>query len=107
MPDIFVPVDTSAEVKQKVRTNKITISNPFNGSKSMSFRNEKITLVDNVETGRDRAPNTTRSFDDVAAEMITITDPVTSQEITISVAGVATAIEEAYVAWWYEDNPAE
>lgn len=105
MTDIFLPVDSNAEVKQKVRTNKITISTPYNGSKVMSFRNEKITLVDGNETGRDRAPNTTRNFDEVVAETITITDPVTNEEITISVAGVATAIEEAYVKWWNEDNP--
>lgn len=103
MSDIFLPVEAT-EVKQKVRTNKITISNPYQGNKVISMRNEMITLVDDVERGRKNISNTTRNFADVQTELITITDPVTSQEITISVAAVATAIEETYVKWWNEDQ---
>lgn len=106
MSDIFLPIESS-EVKQKVRTNKITISNPYNGNKVISMRNEMITLVDDIERGRKNISNTTRIFSDVATELITITDPVTSQEITLSVAAVALAIEDAYVKWWNEDQATE
>jgi hypothetical protein len=104
MSDIFIPI-TGDELKKKIRTKKITIHNPYEGEKKMVFRNEERTLIDNVSTGVKNISNTVRSFDNVITETITITDPVTQQEITMSVAGIATAIEDLYVRWWNEDNP--
>jgi len=46
-----------------------------------------------------------RKASDVALEVITFTDPVTKQEITMSVAGMATGIKALMVKWILEDNP--
>lgn len=46
-----------------------------------------------------------RRVDKVIFEQIKFTDPVTQQEITMSVAGLGVAIKSAMVAWMLEDNP--
>lgn len=105
MSNIYVETKNNVEVKEKVRTNRITINNPHLGKKTINFRNEKLTLVDDVETGKEKFPNTNRDFDAVITELITVTDPVTQQEVTVSIAGIATIVEAAFIKWWNEDNP--
>lgn len=104
MSDIIIPVCTDGEVKYQIWPKRITICNPFNGSKAISFSSERITFVNDEECNTVQDNSINRSFDDVEAETITFTDPVTEQEVTISVAGIVSAMEEAYSNWWAEDN---
>lgn len=55
----------------------------------------------------DRFDETHRQLSKVASEMITITDPVTGQPVTISVAGMAAAVKAGVYAWMIEDHGGE
>jgi len=46
-----------------------------------------------------------RKVADVALETVTITDPVTGVTMTLSVAGMGTAIKAMMIKWILEDNP--
>jgi hypothetical protein len=53
-----------------------------------------------------RADRVYRRVDKVALETVDITDPVTGQAITISVAGIGEAVKAAMIKWMLEDNTA-
>lgn len=46
-----------------------------------------------------------RRIDKVIFEQITFIDPITQQEITMTIAGLGVAIKTAMVAWMIENNP--
>lgn len=46
-----------------------------------------------------------RRVDQVALQTINIKDPVTQQDINMSVAGIGVAIKRLMVNWMIEDNP--
>lgn len=103
MPDILSPLETVTK-QVKTRAPRIHIENPSGPEKSISFASESVVMIDGVPVATLDAPPVKRAFPAVAAETFTITDPVTGQAVTISVAGIATAIEEAYVRWYNQDR---
>lgn len=108
MTDIIKDFGTK-NVQEKTRSSKAIINNPENGDRTIIFKNEVVTLIDGIPEGAPKsiAP-TVRVINDVAAETITFTDPVTQQEITLFAGTIAAAIQEFYVKWTEEDhNPDE
>jgi len=107
---IEFPIDTSG-IKAVARAKRVVIHNPTTGTPSVSFRNEKVVYetVDGVETAiaTSKLPSTSRNIQNVALETATVTDPVTGQEVTISVAGLDVVIEEFFLRWFQEDLDAQ
>jgi hypothetical protein len=108
MPDIISdPVVVTKRVK--TRACQIYISNPYAADKRLDFTSEARILLDDANGGVEpqSPPAVTRMVSQVAAKTVTITDPVTGQAVTVSVAGIATAIEQCYVDWFNDDRAAE
>lgn len=104
MPDILSPIVT-VQKRVKTRASEIVIQNPETGrgDKVVTFATEHVTFLDGErQTAISGAP-VVRRVADVAAETVTVVDPGTGQTVTISVAGIAAAIEQAYVDWYQED----
>lgn len=103
-------IDTSG-LKAVARANRVVIHNPPTGEPTVSFRNEKVVYenVEGVETplATSKLPSTTRRISEVLTEMATITDPVTQQEVTVSIAGMHAIIEEFFMKWFQEDIDAQ
>jgi len=99
-------IDTEG-LKAIARANRVIINNPPKGEATVSFRNEKVIYedVEGVETAlaTSKLPSTVRRVTDVVAETVTVTDPVTQQEITVSIAGMDAIIEEFFLRWFQED----
>ena len=103
MPDIITdPVSVSKRIKTRAR--QIYIDNPLGADKRLDFASEGAVLLDDAFAGSESRPSVTRMLSTVATKTVTITDPVTAQSVTISVAGIATAIETCYVDWYTEDR---
>lgn len=112
MPDIITdPVTVVKTVK--TRAPFISISNPegtdadpFAG-KSIDFNCSHVLKLDGetvaAVNGPDLPSNVVRQLGAVGAETVTFTDPVTSQVVTLSVAGLALSIETLFAKWYAED----
>jgi hypothetical protein len=104
---------TTVNMVEKVRSFRTELDTPFIGDRRISFHSERLRLSDDLgETAesvlaRNQEPVVTRLFNEVATEVITVTDPVLGKDVTISVAGVALAITSRYVAWYHENKAAE
>jgi hypothetical protein len=105
MPDIFTE-STLIQRRWKKRAKKIVITNP---SSEMASDNKKEIIFDVEEVPYDNnmpkfdetksLPPLKVGFSDVITETFTIFDPITRKNVTISIAGIASAIEEAYFTW--------
>ena len=98
--------DLGGGVSRRARTFIVQIKNPNGAPKSIEYPVETILMAGGNDIGHDDAPPpwVNRAFADVQTETISITDPVTSQPVTISVAGLAVAIAERFVKWFLEDQ---
>lgn len=108
MPDIISdPVVVTKRVK--TRACQIYIDNAFAADKRIDFTSEARILLNDANGGVEpqSPPSVTRMMSQAATKTVTITDPVTSQSVTLSVAGIATAIEQCYVDWFNDDRAAE
>ena len=105
MPDIYTDPEL-IQRRWRTRAKKIIITNPpseagINGKKEIIFDVEEVPYDNNMpkfDEARSKAPLKIGVMD-VVAQTFTIFDPITRQNVTISVAGIASAIEEAYVTW--------
>lgn len=103
MSDIFSDPKI-VEYREKIRAYRIQIENPLAGEKRIEYVTEKQPFLDGEPLGESQsAPWVSRNFSDVITETVTVVDPVTSEEITVSVAGIATLVESAFVKWYNED----
>lgn len=103
MSDIITePVQVTKQIKTRAR--QIYIDNQFNADKRIDFISEGLIIVDGKPAGTESKPAVTRSIPKVISNTITINDPITGKDTTISVAGMAMAIEEFYVLWYNEDR---
>ena len=92
------------DVKAVIRANRIIIHNPAGGVPSISFRNEQVVFQDGEPIATTKLPTTGRKLNEVITEMFTIVDPVTAQEVTVSIAGLAELIEQGFIKWFKEDE---
>lgn len=118
MPDIITPA-VSVLKSIKTRAPYIAITNteapasdPFLG-KSVDFNCSHVLKIDGesagtvtTDGGRQLPTNVRRQIGAVAAEVVSITDPVTSNPVTISVAGVSLVLETLFAKWYQEDENA-
>jgi hypothetical protein len=105
MPDIFTNSEL-IERRWKTRAKKIIITNPPSDNetgleKEIIFDVEDIPYDNNIPNYIEsfQQPPLKISISNVASEIFVVFDPVTKQNITISVAGIASAIEEAFAKW--------
>lgn len=105
--DIYENPATLSTV-EKVRSFRTEIDTPYKGERYIRFHSERLVLdgPDGNQVGAKPQPTVSRPFSAVAVEMITIADPVLGKSVTISLAGLATAITERYVKWYGEDKAA-
>jgi hypothetical protein len=110
MPDIYTSPEL-IERKWKTRARKIIITNPPSDAsqedqKEVIFDVEDVPYDNNIPKYEDSRKKTPLKvvLNDVITETFTIFDPVTRQNVNISVAGIATAIEECYVVWQNRAN---
>lgn len=109
MPAAPVIITDAVSVAKRVKTRakRIIIDNPIDGDQSVYFEVEEHVLLDDVPTAGYRgAPDLSRVIASVATKTVTVTDPVTGEDVTVSVAGVATAIQALFVDWFNEDKAA-
>ena len=105
MPDIY----TTSELldrRWKTRAKKIVITNPPSDNelgleKEIIFDIEDIPYDNNIPKYDEsfQQPPLKISVPNVASEIFVVFDPITRQNVTLSVAGIALAIEEAFVKW--------
>jgi len=88
----------------RLRAQKVAIDIPR--SQSEPWVAVTVQKVDG-EHVIDRVSQSHRQLSDVATELITINDPVTGQDVTISVAGMAAAVKAGVYAWMIEDHGGE
>lgn len=96
---------SNSDLVAVIRANRVVIHNPPKGEKTVSFRNERVVYEDDKPVATSKLPSTTRNIDSVVTEVATVTDPVTGQEVTVSVAGMSKLIEEFFMRWYISDNP--
>lgn len=108
MPDIYTNPEL-IERRWKTRAKKIVISNPStenDGKKEIIFDVEEVPYDNNIPKFNESKQRSPLKIDlnSVATEIFTVYDPVTGQNVDISVAGIASVIEECYVAWQKRSN---
>ena len=94
--------------QKKYRAQRITLDTPREGFPVWTNVIVQVVVKDDeYQTVQiiDRVTNITREFDQFASQTVTITDPVTSQAMTMSGAGLGVAIGEMVKAWMLEDIP--
>jgi hypothetical protein len=95
--------EPTPEFKQ-VRAWEVRIDNPLNGNPTLIYRTEKVVLDANSKLiyrdDRRTVPDISTKFSDVAMDLITIKDPVTQQNVTISGAAVAESIAVFFAKTW-------
>jgi hypothetical protein len=98
----------TVEKIERTRAPQIYITNPYVGDTGeISFSSERLVLLDGQPVAALPAIPVIRRVNAVVADMFTVTDPVTQQSVTISVAGIAEAIGAAYCRWYAADRAAE
>ncbi len=96
------PVSTQRQVK--TRASQLIITNPAVGDINIRFRGENLLLLDGVPTAPLPCPDVIRNLMGVVTEVKTFTDPVTGQEVTVSVGGLADVIVKCFCDWYREDE---
>lgn len=94
-------------MKQALRTGLIEIdTQKMNDAQWIvaTIQNLELDDKDNVVSEKFRDGKVFRKVMDVALETVTFTDPVTQQQITMSVAGMGTAVKLMMIKWILEDN---
>jgi hypothetical protein len=94
-------------MKTAIRTSKIEIDTAvLHGPQwiNATLQTLELDADNNVTSTRVRDRKLYRKVDLVATETVTITDPVTQQQVTISVAGIGVAIKAKMIGWMMEDN---
>jgi len=94
-------------MKEALRTGQIEIDTQKMGDEqwiAATIQNLELNSDGSVASEKMRDGKVYRKVSDVALEMITVTDPVTQQQLTMSVAGMGTAIKTLMIKWILEDN---
>ena len=111
LPNLSTPT-TSADMQVVTRSGYITITNPDGGVPVAIFNIEQKLYLDGqpiMPLPLDSPFNpglsqTARSLtDDIMAQTYTVTDPVTQQDVTVSVAGIESLLISVFSAWYHQD----
>ena len=95
--------------QKAIRTSSINIETQvIHGPKWISANLQQLEIDDvgNVVSTSVRERKLYRRVGDVATETVTVTDPVTQQQVTVSVAGIGGLVKAAMIKWMIEDNNA-
>jgi hypothetical protein len=105
-PDGDLIEDEGGGVTQRARTFIVQIKTPNGGERVIEFPVEAVILSGDKTLGKVDTPPpwVIRQFTSVQIEVIELTDPVTGKVVTISVAGLAVAIQDRFITWFMEDQ---
>ena len=95
-------------MKQAIRAGRIEIDTvKIHGPKWIVATLSRLEIDDNgnVISERIRDEKIYRKAENVATELVTVVDPVTQQQVTVSVAGLAGLIKATMINWMQEDFP--
>ena len=93
-------------MKKQIRVHQIVIDSPRTELPpfvSMMVQRKIYDDDGNVSQIINRERQLNRRIDKVAFEMVTFTDPITQQSVTISIAGLGGALEATVAKWMAED----
>lgn len=93
-----------AQIQEKVRAKSLIITNTLGTDPNLAFVSEKLVILDGKVVASVRAPPVVRNLAGIATRRVTVIDPATLDEVTISAAGVARVIEELYCQLYTEDE---
>jgi hypothetical protein len=86
------------ELKTRRRAFRVEIENPLNGTQSIIYQQEDVTVdVKDVEFGKRYAGSISVPMTDLFGVLRDISDPVTGKTVSISGAAIAMWIEADYV----------
>ena len=81
-------------LKELSRVYNSEINTPYNGKSSLIFRREKLVLANNSVISQSQIEPILKSFSNSARDTITVFDPITRKEITISILALVEAIQK-------------
>lgn len=93
---------------QAIRTGRIEIDLLKAGDVqwiSADIQHLDLDAQGNIQAIRMRDGKLYRRVDQVATEVVNMTDPVTGETFNISVAGIGMAIKMNFIKWMIQDNP--
>ena len=93
--------------KVVVRSQSLSLRTPLEGETFFSFHVEALQLdADGKQIGSQSvdADKIERSLDTTADQTVTINDPSTGEDVTISVSGVKAALAAFFSIWYQEGN---
>jgi hypothetical protein len=81
-------------LKEQSRVYNLEINTPYNGRSSLIFRREKLLLVNNSVISQSQIEPIIKNFSESARDTITVFDPITRTETTISILALVEAIQK-------------
>lgn len=81
-------------LKEQTRVYNLEINLPHIGKSSLLFRKEKLLIVDNNIISQTQIDPIIKNYSDEAKTIITVFDPITRRETSISVIALIGAIQK-------------
>jgi hypothetical protein len=81
-------------LKEQTRVYNLEINLPHNGKSSLLFRKEKLLLVDTKIISQTQIDPIIKNYYDESKTILTVFDPITRREISISVVALINAIQK-------------
>lgn len=104
MADEVSEVLTPDSVVKKIKPKRVEVIYDLTGAScnEILFRNREIIYFDDVEVSREDTTHTHKDCESYGDHTVTITDPETAAEITISLSGIFEAIKQMHYDIWTE-----
>jgi hypothetical protein len=84
------PIDNVSELS---RTYNLEINMPYSGGSSLLFRKEKLTILNNNVISKTQIDPIVKNYSNCARNVVTIFDPITGKNTTISMLALVAAIQ--------------
>lgn len=85
--------ETPKEIQEQTRIYNFEINFPSKGKKSMIFRREKLYISNNEIVHQTQIEPLIKDYGTIARDIITVFDPITNQNVTLSVVSLVNAIQ--------------
>lgn len=81
-------------LKELSRTYNLEVNTPFSGSSSILLRREKLLLINNSIAAQTQLEPIIKNFNSSVKDTITVFDPITGKNVTISIKALVEAIQQ-------------
>jgi hypothetical protein len=85
--------ETHKDIKEQIRVYSFEVNLPYSGKKNMVFRKEKLYLLDNNILTQTQMEPLIKNYGEIATNLVTVFDPITNQNVTISAVALIEAIQ--------------